>query len=72
MLVKTCHGDVLRGAMPTYEYRCRECGKTFEISAHFDERKRLAVCPACGSKRVAPVFTPIAVSRTATLVPTKP
>lgn len=40
--------------MPTYEYRCEDCGRTFSrvqaISAH---RGRPPACPACGSKRTA-------------------
>jgi putative FmdB family regulatory protein len=44
-------------AMPTYEYRCKECDKRFEITCHLEERKKLAVCPKCKSKKVKPVFS---------------
>jgi len=43
--------------MPTYEYVCQECGKRFEIACHENERKRLAVCPKCKSKKVEAAFS---------------
>lgn len=45
-------------AMPTYEFRCRECGESFERTMHVDEfervRDRGLECPKCKSTRVAP------------------
>jgi putative FmdB family regulatory protein len=42
--------------MPTYQYRCEKCGKTFErtetISEHEIAKPR---CPKCGSKKVSAV-----------------
>ena len=39
--------------MPTYEYRCEQCGHTFEqrerIAEHADARPK---CPKCESERV--------------------
>lgn len=39
--------------MPTYEYRCAKCGKTFERQEHINKhragRKR---CPKCHGKTV--------------------
>ena len=32
--------------MPTYEYKCEECGIVFERFQHFSERP-LGVCPEC-------------------------
>jgi putative FmdB family regulatory protein len=58
--------------MPVYEFRCQSCGKVFAIEAHLNDRERLAVCPECGSRKVAPVFSSFAVSRAAKLIPTKP
>lgn len=43
--------------MPVYQYRCKGCGKVFEVTCHLDDRKKLAVCPGCGSKKVQQVFT---------------
>ncbi len=40
--------------MPTYQYRCEQCGKKFErtetISQHESAK---AKCPTCGSKQVS-------------------
>ena len=35
--------------MPTYEYRCRDCGHDLEVQQSFTEDS-LTVCPACGGK----------------------
>jgi putative FmdB family regulatory protein len=45
--------------MPTYAYRCEQCGDTFErtetISEHGTAKPS---CPKCGSDKVASVPTP--------------
>ncbi len=33
--------------MPTYEYRCRECGRDFEVFQRMSDEPS-APCPACG------------------------
>jgi putative FmdB family regulatory protein len=42
--------------MPTYQYRCEKCEKTFErtytISEHETAKPQ---CPKCGSKKVSAV-----------------
>ncbi len=38
--------------MPLYEYRCRECGKTFELLRRMQDADRDLVCPECESKAV--------------------
>jgi putative FmdB family regulatory protein len=43
--------------MATYEFECRECGATFEVTCHMDEREAEAVCPKCGSHAVDQQFT---------------
>ncbi|MEO8423534.1 MAG: zinc ribbon domain-containing protein [Actinomycetota bacterium] len=46
--------------MPTYEYRCRACGHTFDVvQAMSDET--LTVCPLCGGE-LRKVFAPPAIS----------
>ena len=35
--------------MVAYDFKCKKCGKQFEITCHMDERKDKAVCPKCGS-----------------------
>jgi putative FmdB family regulatory protein len=51
-------GGGKEGIMPTYEYRCSECGKQFSVtrtvSAH--DKGRVA-CPKCGGRKVAQQFT---------------
>jgi len=35
--------------MPIYEYRCRSCGKTFELLRPINKANDPADCPYCGS-----------------------
>ncbi len=35
--------------MPTYSYRCTECGNAFDIVQSFTDDS-LTVCPSCGGK----------------------
>ena len=46
--------------MPTYEYRCRDCGHTFEIVQKMSD-DTLTVCPNCGGE-LRKVFAPPAIS----------
>ena len=48
--------------MPTYEYRCSECGKKFaqETSVAEHEAARPA-CPKCGSQTVVRSFSTVFV-----------
>jgi putative FmdB family regulatory protein len=48
--------------MPLYEYRCTACGATFEILASLAERDEKAVCPQCGDRDTARVFSPITLA----------
>jgi putative FmdB family regulatory protein len=43
--------------MPTYEYRCADCGEHFEVTCHLEERDQLALCPKCKSAKVEPGFS---------------
>ena len=39
--------------MPTYQYRCEECGKAFERTETISEHEKAKPqCPKCGSKGV--------------------
>ncbi len=43
--------------MPTYEYRCKKCGKSFERSEHIAEHEKShPLCPKCRSAQVEPVL----------------
>lgn len=43
--------------MPTYEYRCKQCDKSFERSEHVVEHEKShPQCPNCQSTDVEPVL----------------
>ncbi|MDP9027600.1 MAG: FmdB family transcriptional regulator [Actinomycetota bacterium] len=48
--------------MPTYSYRCTECGEAFDIQQAFTDDS-LTVCPNCGGK-LRKVFNAVGVSFT--------
>jgi putative FmdB family regulatory protein len=37
--------------MLTYDYRCKECGKVFEVFRRFSELDETVSCRHCGSKK---------------------
>lgn len=43
--------------MPIYEYKCEECGKTFEVLTKASNRDDEKKCPDCGSKKVKRAFS---------------
>ncbi len=46
--------------MPTYSYKCTECGNAFDIVQSFSDDS-LTVCPAC-SGALRKVFSPVGVT----------
>lgn len=36
--------------MPLYEYRCQNCGQTFEQLVSFSQSERVFTCPHCASE----------------------
>ncbi|MEO6533792.1 MAG: FmdB family zinc ribbon protein [Pseudolysinimonas sp.] len=46
--------------MPTYSYRCTECGEAFDIQQAFTD-DTLSVCPNCGGQ-LRKLFTAVGVS----------
>ena len=46
--------------MPTYSYRCTECGEAFDIQQAFTDDS-LTVCPACGG-RLRKLFSAVGVT----------
>jgi putative FmdB family regulatory protein len=42
--------------VPTYEYRCEKCGKSFERTETITEHEKTkAKCPKCDSQKVSQV-----------------
>jgi putative FmdB family regulatory protein len=55
--------------MPLYEFRCDQCGKSFELAQTFDEHARgMPACPRCkNASRVQQQlssFTPVTSRKT--------
>ncbi|MGN8049678.1 FmdB family zinc ribbon protein [Curtobacterium sp. 22159] len=46
--------------MPTYSYRCTECGNAFDIKQSFSDAA-LTECPVCGGV-LRKVFSPVGVT----------
>jgi putative FmdB family regulatory protein len=45
-------------AMPTYEFRCSQCGEEFERVMSVAEREKAKPkCPKCDAKKVEPVLS---------------
>jgi putative FmdB family regulatory protein len=45
--------------MPTYQYRCRDCGHRFERTERIDEHgSRSPSCPHCKGTKVETVLSP--------------
>lgn len=49
--------------MPTYEYRCKECGRKLSIHRDVEDRDELPVCPWCEETGV-PGYTHVWMVRT--------
>jgi putative FmdB family regulatory protein len=45
------------GIMPSYDYKCKECGKVFEVFRRFSELDEQVNCPDCGSEKTERVFS---------------
>ena len=46
--------------MPIYEYRCKECGGSFEALLHRLDGE-IIKCPSCGSEDVEKMFSSYAI-----------
>ena len=47
--------------MPTYEYKCKDCGHRFDIVQSFTD-DALTTCPDCKKKTLRKVFSPPGVT----------
>jgi putative FmdB family regulatory protein len=43
--------------MPTYDYKCKECGKVFEVLHRFSDYDKEIKCPNCGSDKTERIFS---------------
>ena len=46
--------------MPTYHYRCKNCGYDFTRQQSFDD-SAITVCPECGQERVRKIFSAVPI-----------
>jgi putative FmdB family regulatory protein len=51
--------------MPMYEYRCEECGRTYEQLRRMSEADTNLECPHCGSHEVERQVSACAIGGTA-------
>ena len=50
--------------MPTYEYRCQDCGKRVSIYQSYDDYGHKPVhCPHCGGENLARLLTRVRIAR---------
>jgi putative FmdB family regulatory protein len=47
--------------MPTYEYKCRDCGHQLEVVQSFSD-DALTTCPNCKKKALRKVFHPVGIA----------
>ena len=47
--------------MPTYEYRCQDCGQELEVVQSFTD-DALTKCPSCRQKALRKVFAPVGIA----------
>lgn len=43
--------------MPTYDYKCKECGEVFELFRYLSEIDKEVKCPNCGSEKTQRLFS---------------
>ncbi|MCI1983350.1 MAG: zinc ribbon domain-containing protein [Bifidobacteriaceae bacterium] len=46
--------------MPTYHYRCKNCGYDFTLMQSFDDDP-ITVCPKCGQEQIRKVFAAVPI-----------
>jgi putative FmdB family regulatory protein len=59
------HRSRAEDAMPTYQYRCQDCGENFEHAEHMAEHATVQLkCPKCGSEKIAHAPAPFVAKTT--------
>jgi putative FmdB family regulatory protein len=43
--------------MPAYDYKCKKCGKVFEVFRRFSNYDKEIKCPNCGSDKAERIFS---------------
>ncbi|EFA22822.1 putative regulatory protein (CxxC_CxxC_SSSS) [Bifidobacterium gallicum DSM 20093 = LMG 11596] len=61
LLCDTRIHSFLGGYMPTYHYRCKQCGYDFTEHQSFDD-PAITVCPKCAQETVIKVFSAVPIS----------
>jgi putative FmdB family regulatory protein len=46
--------------MPVYEYRCEECGRTYEQIRRMSDADKDLACPSCASPKIERLFSAFA------------
>ena len=47
--------------MPIYEFKCKDCGRTFEMNLPMSRSGEKQICPYCQSKKTMRVFSPVSI-----------
>ena len=55
--------------MPLYEYKCRDCGHSFEILQRIGEGSEGLNCPSCGEEKLDKQFSTFASSASSGTTP---
>lgn len=42
--------------MPSYDFKCKECGYKFSVTTSISEKNNVK-CPECGGRKVVQLFT---------------
>lgn len=48
--------------MPVYEYKCKGCGKNYELKLGIFHTSKSIKCPKCGSSNADRVYSPISTN----------
>ena len=57
---RSLHTDQWRNTMPTYEFKCKQCGKKFTVSETYHAHEQhCEKCPKCNSKDVEQLISPV-------------